>query len=116
MAWHRFLADPADWKEKAHLATSMTPKAIDMRLDFTWTCHTNDERFAKMKESKQYPDFASLHNEVQAIKAKLYENPKFKWAIPHCNQNNLPGSFMRTVLDAIETKIVHACVQHARQR
>ena len=109
-----FLADPKDWKEKAHLATSMTPKAIDKRLDSMWTCHTNDERFSKMKETKLYPDFASLHNEVQAIKAKLYENQKYKWAIPHCNQNNMPGSFMRTVLDAIETKIVHACVQHAR--
>ncbi len=89
-------------------------------MDYGWTTrYCKDFVIRHMFNAKpddriKNKDFKGLVNEIYNIKKELYKRPELSWVLQHCTCENPLGTFVKTIIFAIEAKLTSVCVKHAQ--
>ena len=69
---------------------------------------------AKPDDRIKNKEFKGLVNEIYQIKKALYKIPELSWVLQYCTHENPLGTFLKTIIFAIEAKLTSECVKYAQ--
>ena len=69
---------------------------------------------AKPDDRCKNKEFRGLVLQIYNIKKQLYKVPELSWVLQHCTMENPLGTFLKTIIFAIEAKLTSECVKYAQ--